>query len=504
MKTAISKHMKDFIAIIALIAIAAGVSYYILINQRVRFPVIEPAPFYINAELQTGQAVTPGQGQTVRVSGVRIGDISDVRLREGKAVVELEIDDEFRGLVRQNWSALLRPRTGLKDMFIELYPGEGDAPPAEEGYTIPVNNTLPDINPDEFLAALDVDTRDYLKLLLQGAREGLEGRADDLRDVLKRFEPTYRDLARVSSVVATRRQELRRLIHNLNRLNQELGDADDDLAELVQASSATFEAFADEQENVRATVQELPSALRQTTDTLGRVEAMAQVLRPAADRLRPPVRALQRFNEASIPMAREITPLLREDIRPFVREAQPVVRQLRPAVRDIAEADPRITRVIRMFNTLFNIAAHNPRGREGPEVPGRQEGYLFYLAWLSHQSIQIFSGQDAHGVFRPLAPGGTCNALRNTAPNEATAFILGATGALTDPRLCGGEIPPLDEVIPDELSPDDVSLGAGGGERDAGRRGRAGASEADRDSGGRTDSADSTDTADASAEEGEG
>jgi phospholipid/cholesterol/gamma-HCH transport system substrate-binding protein len=499
MRTAISKHMTDFLAILALVVIAGGVSYYVLKNQRLRFPIIEPAPFYINAELQTGQAVTPGQGQTVRVSGVRIGDISDVFLRDGKAVVRLEIDEEYEGLVRENWTALLRPRTGLKDMFLELFPGEGDAPPAREEYTIPVHNTLPDVNPDEFLAALDVDTRDYLKLLLKGASEGLEGRAEDLRDVLKRFEPTHRDIARVSSVVAERRTELRRLIHNLNRLNQELGDADDDLAELVQASSQTFEAFADEQANLRATVQELPSALRQTTDTLGRVEAMARVLRPAADRLRPPVRALQRFNEASIPMAREITPLLRDDIRPFVREAQPVVRQLRPAVRDIAEADPRITRVIRMLNTLFNIAAHNPRGREGPEVPGRQEGYLFYLAWLSHQSVQLFSGQDAHGVFRPLAPGGTCNALRNTAPNEATAFILGATGALTDPRLCGGEVPPLDEVIPDEVGPDQVSLGAGGGDDGDGKR-RRGAEAA----GAGAEAGDSAETADADGEEGEG
>ena len=31
---------------------------------------------------------------------------------------------------------------------------------------MPIASTLPDINPDEFLSALDVDTRDYLKLLL--------------------------------------------------------------------------------------------------------------------------------------------------------------------------------------------------------------------------------------------------------------------------------------------------------------------------------------------------
>ena len=54
-------------------------------NQRLRFPLIEEKPFALEAEFQTAQAVTPGQGQTVRVSGVRIGDISKVELEDGPA-----------------------------------------------------------------------------------------------------------------------------------------------------------------------------------------------------------------------------------------------------------------------------------------------------------------------------------------------------------------------------------------------------------------------------------
>ena len=38
----------------------------------------------------TAQAVTPGQGQTVRVAGVRVGDISKVELKDGHAVVTMD------------------------------------------------------------------------------------------------------------------------------------------------------------------------------------------------------------------------------------------------------------------------------------------------------------------------------------------------------------------------------------------------------------------------------
>ncbi len=78
MKVAIRKHFKDFLAVLGLIVVAAGVSVYILGKQRMRFPIVQDKPFVLNAEFQTAQAVIAGQGQTVRVSGVRIGDIGKV------------------------------------------------------------------------------------------------------------------------------------------------------------------------------------------------------------------------------------------------------------------------------------------------------------------------------------------------------------------------------------------------------------------------------------------
>jgi len=439
-KRAIREHAADFAALVALLVVASAVSLYILDQQRLRFPLIEEKPFILKGAFSTGQAVTPGQGQTVRVSGVRIGDISKVDLKDGQAIITFEIDREHKGLVRENWSALLRPKTGLKDMFVELMPGKGDAPRAREGWTMPISSTLPDVNPDEFFSALDADTRDYLKLLLNGARVGLDGRANDLADVLKRFEPTYRDIEAVSSRVATRRTELRRLITSLNRLNTELGDSDDDLAQLVDSSATVFRQFAAERENVSSTFRKLPSALSQTTRTLEKVDRMAQVLRPASERLRPAVRALDRANQATRPAALEIAPLLRADIRPFVRDARPLISELRPAAHDLVEAEPDLKRTIHELNRLFNLLAFNQNGREGPENEDRDEGYLYQLAWLSHQSVSIFSGQDAHGPFRPLVLAGTCNVIKSTAESAPGAeFLLGLTGALNDPKVCGGD-----------------------------------------------------------------
>ncbi|MCW3010524.1 MAG: hypothetical protein JWO90_928 [Solirubrobacterales bacterium] len=434
---AIRKNLPNFFAILGLMVIAAGVGGYILSNQRLRFPW-EGKVFKVNAEFTTAQAVTPGQGQTVRVSGVRVGDISKVRLVDGRAIVTMDLEPEFDDLVRTDATALLRPKTGLKDMFIELQPGSDGAPAVKEGWTMPVANTLPDVNPDEILGALDGDTRDYLKLLVGGAGKGLEKRGSSLRDVFRRFEPTHRDLARVSTAVATRRENLRRLISSLNGLNRELASRDGELTRLVGASSAVFRAFASEQGSISRSVDALPATLRRTTETLGKVEAFAKVLAPAAEELRPAARALDTANRAIRPFVREAAPTLETEVRPFVRAARPVVRSLAPATANVTKATPDLTRTTRVLNSLFNMLGHNKDGREGPEDPDRDEGYLFWLGWLQHNGSAVFSTSDANGPLRALTIGGTCNTLKSTAAANPPLNLVLAP-ALLDPTICAAE-----------------------------------------------------------------
>ena len=39
--------------------------------------------------------MTPGQGQSVRVSGVQIGEVGNVSLKSGVAVVQMNIDPKY-------------------------------------------------------------------------------------------------------------------------------------------------------------------------------------------------------------------------------------------------------------------------------------------------------------------------------------------------------------------------------------------------------------------------
>jgi phospholipid/cholesterol/gamma-HCH transport system substrate-binding protein len=437
MMRVIRKSAKDFIFLLLLVAAAAGCAAYILSNQRLRFPW-ESTPFTLNASFSTAQAVTPGQGQTIRVAGVRIGDISKVELKDGRGIVTMDVDPQYADIIHTDATALLRPKTGLKDMFVDLEPGTKGAPLAKNGFTVPISNTLPDINPDEIYGALDADSRDYLRLLVDGAGRGLANQGGNLRQVLRRFEPTHRDLAAFTTKVAERRTNLRRLIHNLNVLNTKLAGKSTELSQLVSTSSQVFHAFATEQGNITQAVNLLPGALQQTTSTLGKVERFARVLGPASKALQPVGPAIDKANGKVTPLGKEAAPIVQNQIRPFVRDARPLVRSLKPAATNLAKGTPDLTRSFTVLNHLFNMVGFNPNGKEGPDKATRDEGYLFWLAWLNHNGTAAFGTSDAHGTFRPVTLGGTCSAIAaNVADQPQLEFLQGLTGVLTDPSLCG-------------------------------------------------------------------
>ncbi len=438
MRRAIKTHMGDFAAIIVLLVLSIGVAGYILSHERFRFPFIDSAPYTLNAEFSTAQAVTPGQGQSVRVSGVQIGEIGNVSLKNGVAIVQMQIDPQYKNLIHTNATALLRPKTGLKDMFVEVQPGSKSAPVAKQGWTLPVSNTLPDVDADEILSSLDGDTRNYLQLLVNGAGQGLQGKGgSELAQVFERFEPTHQDLARLNKAVAVRGADLRQLVNSLQRLNTSLSHNQSQIVRLVDASSTVFRAFASQDSNISAAIRDLPGTLAQTTDTLNKVTTFANLLGPTAAKLLPAAKALPAANAAVTALAKPSAPIVQNQIRPFVVAARPLVRNLKPAAENLAAATPGLTKTFDVVKRFGNMLGYNPGDTE--------HGYLWWLAWLDHNARTLFSVQDANGDFRPLFLQASCatysqlvNGLGSAAPGLGPEIenLLNLTPILTNANLC--------------------------------------------------------------------
>ena len=441
MRKAIRKHLRDFLAVAALLVVGVVVTVYVLQEQRLRIPILEEKPFELKAEFATAQAVVPGQGQTIRVAGVRVGDVSDVEVEDGRGVVTFAIERRYLPIYRDA-TVLMRPTTALKDMFFELDPGTKNGGAYDEGDTIPMANTAPDVNLDEILAALDSDTQAYLRLLLVGAGKGLDDRDRDLGRLLGGIGPINRDLARLNRLVAERRQNLARLIHNLNRLTTRVGQSDDDLAQLVASANGAVGTIADQDPNVQRAIGLLPGTLTQARQTLDQTAGFARVLGPAFDELRPFARNLDEANAGVRELATDTTPVLRDEIRPFVRTARKPVDDLKRASDEYSAAAPRLTTVANKLNQLGNMAAHNPRGAEPVGTPGRDEGYLYWAAWLGHNGDSVFSSEDANGLYRRITLNIGCDQILNLvaaepggAPDPLRSMVTGFTETIRN-QLC--------------------------------------------------------------------
>jgi phospholipid/cholesterol/gamma-HCH transport system substrate-binding protein len=420
----IERYRTAFLAVVTMVVIAAAVGGYILAHQNLKLPswvpVLGKSYFTLKAEFQTAQAVTPGQGQAVTIAGAKIGEVASVDLQNGVAIVTMHLTPKYAHLYRDA-TMLLRPKTQLKDMTVEVNPGMPAAGRLASGATLPLSQTAPDVNFEEFLAGLDAETRAYLQELLAGAGEGLKNNGRALAATLKRLDPTARYTQLITRQLQTRHANIARSIHNFRLLTEALGGKDKQLADLIQASNAVFATFAKEERSVQRTLHLLPGTLSKTRTGLGKLATAARVLGPTLSELEPFARSLAPAEQASRPFFRQTTPIFAHQIRPFARQILPVINQVQPTTQELSESLPKLARSFAVLNELFNEFAYNPGRSKG--------GFLFFTDWAAHNLDAVASSADAHGVLGRSLLYLNCEVLPLLAPvskvNPTVNVIVG-------------------------------------------------------------------------------
>ncbi len=388
----IERYRTAFISVVTMIVIAAAVGGYILAHENLKLPgwvpVLGREYFTLKAEMQTAQAVTPGQGQAVTIAGAKVGEIASVSLHDGIALVSMKITPKYARFYR-NATLLVRPKTQLQDITVEVNPGTPSAGKLKSGEVLPLAQTASNIDFDEFLAGLDAETRAYLQELLAGAGQGFKNNSRSFAATIKRFAPTARYAQEIASQLEIRHANVARSIHNFRLLMEALGGKDKQLAQLIDASNAVFKTFASEEKNLQSTLRLLPGALNKTGVGLGKLAQATDQLGPTLHALRPFAQALGPAQEATKRLARNTEPIIRTEIRPFAREILPTINKLAPSTQALGEAIPNLATSFSVLDEFFNELAYNP----GPS----KAGFLFFVPWGNHNLNSVVSSADAHG-----------------------------------------------------------------------------------------------------------
>src|SRR5205823_7001835 len=169
----------------------------------------------------------------------------------------------------RNAHADLVPNTPLKDMQIDIAPGDRSAGALPAGGTIPVAQTTTPVDADDLLDSLDTDTRTWFTSLITELNGGTAGRGKDIRKLLMSLGPTSQQLRQVGDLLAARRHELSLIVHNLGVLTKATSQKDTQLATVVRAGDQTVHALASQDAALREAIVRLPGTLQTTRKTLG-------------------------------------------------------------------------------------------------------------------------------------------------------------------------------------------------------------------------------------------
>lgn len=258
------------------------------------------------------------KGGKVEVDGADAGRVSELRVRDGQALITVGVRDDFTPLptgttARIEWKALLGER------ILVLEPGPADNPDLPDRGRVEGSRQRVEI--DQVLAALDAPTRARLRSLAARAAATLSDSEGDVNATLRTAGPALEALGEVADAVGRDGQALRSLISRMRDVTEVTTARRSDVRSAVVDLQDLAARTARERAAMDRALAELPGTLEQATRTLGAVPG-------TVDQADPLLRD-------AAPLAAEIGAVAR-DLRPLLQDLRPTLQNLRPALAEAA------------------------------------------------------------------------------------------------------------------------------------------------------------------------
>jgi phospholipid/cholesterol/gamma-HCH transport system substrate-binding protein len=288
-------------------------------------------------------------GSPVRIAGVNVGKVTKVKPGPGTtAIVEMAIDSEGRPIHRDA-TLKIRPRLFLEgNFYVDLRPGSPSAPELRDGGTIPLANTATPVQLDQVLSALNHDTRDSLRTLVEQAGGALaHGGAEAIDASFGPAVPAYKGMAVLAqSARGTQPGDLRSTIADTERIVRALNDKRDQLASLVSAFNITAGALASRSSQLRASLRGLSATLDETSPALTDVSASLPELKRFSAQVRPLLRRAPTTLDLAAPLLVQLDALLaRQELPALLQSARPAVSTLRAIETPLTDLLAKVTPV---------------------------------------------------------------------------------------------------------------------------------------------------------------
>lgn len=435
-------------------AFAAGLIAIVVIAVACYFGFTKTNPFEKSFEVSAAfrSANDIKKKSPVRVAGVNVGEVTSVERVEGGrrdgagAIVHMKITD--RGLpLHSDAQMKIRPRIFLEgNWFVDVSPGSPSAPLLKEGETIAVQQTDTPVQFGQILTALQSDTREDLRVVLDEYGRALaNGGARGYNRSLEHQEGAFRDSAIVNEATLGRfEHDLSEYLKGADRFARGLDRSPAQLKALITDFATTADALADEERNVTATIAELPRTLGVGRRALGTLNAAFPSFRRLIADLRPAVRSSGPALDATRPLVAQLRGLVSEP------ELRGLVADLRETVPDLAELNEggvALQKEIRLLSSCTNEVLTPWRNDKIQDATFPATGRVFeeQVKWMPGIAAESRS-HDANGQYiRSLA-----NGANYAYPITSNRFFLTGAPLLGTNPPRQGTPPPLRADVPCE------------------------------------------------------
>jgi phospholipid/cholesterol/gamma-HCH transport system substrate-binding protein len=307
-------------------------------------------PYQVEATFESANSIRPGS--PVRIAGVNVGKVAKIEAAEDSdtSVVTLSLQKQALP-IHEDATAKIRPRIFLEgNFFVDLRPGTPSSPVLEDGGVIKVTRTASPVQLDEVLTALQSDTRQDLKDVLDGLAIALnekpsaaddrdaapsargETGAESLNDAYVDIPAAERSTAQVLEALLGQEpgEDLSRLIDGTARTAGALIRHEEQLKDLITNFNRTTAAFASESGNLQATIRLLAPTLENANTAFASLNEAFPPTRAFAREILPGVRETPATIEASFPWIDQTRRLV------SASELGGLAKALSPATRDLA------------------------------------------------------------------------------------------------------------------------------------------------------------------------
>ncbi|MEO8688184.1 MAG: MlaD family protein [Solirubrobacteraceae bacterium] len=384
----------------------------------------------------------------VRIAGVAVGKVKKVEAKEGtnQAVVTLEL--KKAGLpIHEDATAKIRPRIFLEgNFFVDLQPGTPSSPKLSDGDVIKVTRTATPVQLDEVLTALQSDTRQDLRDVLDGLAQGLSSKpsaADDRnadpsargQTAAESFNDAYKDspgalkgTAQVNEALLGTEpdRDVARLLSGTAKTTGALIRHETQLKDLITNFNTTMAAFASEEGNLRTSIRLLAPTLVNANAALASLNRAFPPTRAFARDILPGVRETPATIEASFPWIDQARKLMSQpELRGLAEDAAPATRDLARLTNASLTLLPQIDRTaLCARDTVLptgDLVIHD-------QFDTHTENYKEFwwtMVGLSGESQNF----DGNGSMVRFAPGGGSQAVALGSAGSPTGQLIGAASA---------------------------------------------------------------------------